>query len=169
MAAVNPKKLKAYMAAQAASAYQRDDEDEEDLAEGEGHEGADEEEGDHHYESPAEEAEQTEEEEAAEGESPEQQAFEDFIGELFTYAEEISSAASEVGSLGAEALAPEAKAKIKSALSEMPDEVADGFKKHGKSMTLEDAEELAEDLAEEGKVEDAETFAMFVYWAGKVA
>jgi hypothetical protein len=168
MAAVNPKKLKAYMAAQAASAYQHD-EDEEDLAEGEGYEGADEEEGDHHYESPAEEAEQTEEEEAAEGESPEQQAFEDFIGELFTYAEEISSAASEVGSLGAEALAPEVKAKIKSALSEMPDEVADGFKAHGKSMTLEDAEELAEDLAEEGKVEDAETFAMFVYWAGKVA
>lgn len=163
---VNPKKLKSYMAAQAASAYQRD-EDEEDL---DGEEaGHDEEEGDHHYESPREEAEQTEEEEAAEGESPEQQAFEDFIGEVYTYAEEIMTAASEVGEIGAEALAPQTKQAIKAALAEMPDEVAEGFKKHGKRMTIEDAGELAEDLAEEGKVEDPELFAAFCYWAGKVA
>lgn len=159
--AVNPQKLKSYMAAQAASDYERDDEDEV--------EGADEEEGDHHYESPSEEAEQTEEEEAEEGESAEQQAFEDFIGEVYTYAEEIMAAASDVGEIGAEALAPQTKQAIKAALAEMPDEVIDGFKSHGKRMTIEDAGELAEELAEEGKVEDPELFAAFVYWAGKVA
>ena len=159
--AVNPQKLKSYMAAQAASDYERDDEDEV--------EGADEEEGEHHYESPSEEAEQTEEEEAAEGESPEQQAFEDFIGVVYENADEVVAAADMAGDLGAEALAPAAKASLKAALGKLPKEVAEGFKAHGKSMTLEDAHELAEGLSEEGMVEDPESFAMFCYWAGKVA
>jgi hypothetical protein len=145
--AMDPKKLKSYMAEKA-------DEDELD-------------------EAPEEEEEEHEEEEYEEEESEEDEDYEreleDFYGDLEAAASEVEEAAVGIE----EALShdaqpsPETVEQMKAQLAEMPESVVSGIKAYLVGLPYEEVMELAEELAEEGAIGDAEQVAGWLYWAAK--
>lgn len=173
--AISPKKLKSYMAAQKAESKFGAHHDEEEALEHEGetpeemaeHEAAEtpaEEEAEHEGEGyDAEDAEDEEEEEVG--------GYEDFVSELYGNADALEQAAEKLGvKLGHEdAPVPQVLAKIKQALQSMPAEIRDGVKQHLKGMAFDEVIALADELADEGQIEDAERVGAWLYWAGKVA
>lgn len=158
--AMDPKKLKAYISKGQPELY----DEEEEESESPEHE---------ELESEEHEAEESPEEEAAEHaemESDEDEAeFEDFVGDVYTHAEELEEAASSIE----EALnhdsqpSPETVEQMKAQLAEMPDVVQEGVANFLVGMPYEEVLELAESLAERERIVDAEQVAGWLYWAAK--
>lgn len=143
--AIDPKKLKSYMAER---------EDEADF------EDADE-------EMEGEEAEEGEEGEAEEAE--EQSSMEALGGVLFTYSEEIEQAAADISESLTHDDQPSADTveMMKEQYGQMPAPLKDAIKEHGKGMEYEHVLEIAEELEAADHISDPEQFAGWVYWVAK--
>lgn len=171
--AMDPRKLKAYVSKGQPELY---DEEEEEESESPEHEELESEEHEA-AESPEEEAAEhaddeleSDEDEGDELESDEDEAeFEDFIGDVYTHAEELEEAALAID----EALnhdtqpSPGVVEEMKSQLGDMPDVVQEGIADFLVGMPYEEVLELAESLAERDRITDAEQVAGWLYWAAK--
>lgn len=62
---------------------------------------------------------------------------------------------------------PETRKKIRKQMSGMPGQMREGFRKWAGRQSFEALREKAEELAAEGKIDDPERFAGWMYWAGK--
>jgi hypothetical protein len=145
--AIDPKKLKSYMA-------EREDE-------------ADFEDADEEMEGEEGEAEEGEEGEAEEVE--EQSSMEALGGAMFTYSEEIEQAAADIseGLTHDDQPSADTVEMLKEQYGQMPAPLKDAIKEHGKGMEYEHVLEIAEELEAADHIGDPEQFAGWVYWAAK--
>ncbi len=142
--AVNPSKLKSYMAQVAEdSAYPDYDEDEESV---------------HEYK---EEAEEALEEAGASGD------YEGFLHMLFEHGSAIQAAASMVYVTALDAIDDSTKAAIKEAMADLPPELVDGIKAHLAEMDPDQLHEMIESLEEAGAIENDAAVVPFLYWASR--
>lgn len=151
--AMDPKKLKSYMALEQEEAH----EDEE-------HEAA---------ESPefeaAEHAGEEEEHDEDELEKGDEEAYEDFVGDLFTHAAALDEAAGAIDMALSHDSMPDADTveQMAAQLEEMPESVRKGIGEHLVGIPFAEVAELAESLAEEDRISDAAQVAGWLYWAAK--
>lgn len=146
--AVDPKKLKSYMA-QSEDDREAEYEDEDERPE-------------------MEEMDEGEGGESAEGADDEDYA--DFVSDLYTHAEAIEEAAHDLDGyeLTHDAQPPaEVVEKMKAQLSEMPEAVAQGIEAHIVGEEYEDVIELAEELADAERISDPEQVGGWLYWIAK--
>lgn len=142
--AVNPGKLKSYMAQVAEdSAYPDYEEDEDSL---------------HEYQ---EEAEEELEEAGATGD------YEGFLKLMFEHGSAIQAAASMVYVTALDAIDDSVKGAIREAMADLPPELVTGIKQHLAEMDPDDLHELIENLEEAGAIENDAAVVPFLYWAAR--
>ena len=153
--AVDPKKLKSYMAQ---SEDDRESEYEDEEAEGP------------EAEAEAEEGEEEEASEEGEELGEDDEDYADFVSDLYTHAEAIEEAATDLDGyeLTHDAQPPaEVVEKMKAQLAEMPEAVAQGIEAHLIGEEYEHVIELAEELADAERISDPEQVGGWLYWIAK--
>lgn len=144
---MDPKKLKAY-------ANPVHDDEHEELHEDEAHEAA-----------------ESEEYEELEHEHDEDPGFEDFMGDLFTHAEDLEEAAADISEELSHDVqpSPETVEQMQDQLAGMPDGIKQGIAEYLVGMPFEDVLALVEDLAAEERVASTDQVAGWLYWIAKNA
>lgn len=145
--AMDPGKLKAYMAGAAPMSEEYESEEME----------------------PMEEGESEESELGDEMEVTDEEGFNDFLGNLYLHIDEIDEAAAQI----AEPLthddqpSPETVEQMKEQLEPMPQEVKDGISEYLKGMEWEDVMALAQQFADADHIENPEQVCGWLYWIAK--